>query len=172
MSAMLNVRIFRRHTGGLPPNVIRRATRHFMHQHASDDTIYVLGVGNLGKYVAHSLMKQTSKPVTLLFHRPSLEVKWRAQGGCIQCITDGATDTTSRFGVEVLSPPSASSVTPRLEPPIKYLIVATKTYMTAGALELVKNRLSATSSVLFLQNGMGMWHQTREPSARYPSVVN
>lgn len=126
-----------------------------------DDAIYVLGVGNLGKYVAHSLMKQDSGPVTLLFHRSSLEDQWWSAGSGIECITNGVPDTRSGFRVEVLplliqSPLKYSNKQYALEP-IKYLIVATKTYMTAGALELVKDRLNSETSILFLQNGMSMF---------------
>lgn len=135
------------------PSVSGQALRRFTHQSRSDEAIYVLGIGNLGKYVAHSLMKQASVPVTLLFHRPSLASQWQSAGSAIQCITDGVVDKTSGFGVEVLSPPS-SPASPNA-PTIKYLILATKTYMTAAALELVKARLNSASSVLFLQNGMG-----------------
>jgi 2-dehydropantoate 2-reductase len=127
----------------------------FIHQPTTGSPIHVLGIGNLGKYVAHSLMKQASQPVTLIFHRPSLELQWQSAGCGILCATDGVQDKRSGFRVEVLPPPSASSSQGPLEP-IKYLIVATKTYMTTNALQLVKNRLNSNSSILFLQNGMGM----------------
>ena len=137
-------------------------TRPFTNQFASpDDIIYVLGVGNLGKYVAHSIMKQAPGSVTLLFHRPDLEEQWQSAGSQIQCVTDGVPDATSGFGVEVLppsEPPTADQAHQKLDQtPIKNLIVATKTYMTTSALERVKGRLGPESTVLFLQNGMGMF---------------
>ena len=127
----------------------------------SNDPIYVLGVGNLGKYVAHSLMKQTCRGVILLFHRPGLEEQWRSAASSIQCVTDGVPDKRSGFGVEVLPPlsqsPSKNHSTHGVLEPIMYLIVATKTYMTTNALKLVKDRLHSESSILFLQNGMGIF---------------
>ncbi|KXX82700.1 putative 2-dehydropantoate 2-reductase [Madurella mycetomatis] len=139
------------------------------------DAIYVLGVGNLGKYVAHSLMKEAPGPVTLLFHRSSLEDQWRSAANGIQCITNGVPDTRSGFRIEVLpssaqSPLKCSNKQYALDP-IKYLIVTTKTYMTTGALELVKDRLSSETSILFLQNGMGTMDETSakifpDPKAR------
>ncbi|KAK4135802.1 2-dehydropantoate 2-reductase [Trichocladium antarcticum] len=112
------------------------------------DPIHVLGLGNLGKYIAHSLIRQGSKPVTLLFHRPSLAPQWQSAGCEIRCVTDGVVDKRSGFRVEV-----ANGQGPHA--PIKYLIVATKAYMTTSALQLVKHRLDANSSILFLQNGLG-----------------
>ena len=140
------------------------APRHglrFIHQPKPNesDSIFVLGVGNVGKYVAHSLMKQASEPVTLLFHRPSLQLQWQSAGCAIQSIKDSALDRRTGFRVETLPPPSPATLdkpsrTGPLEP-IKYIIVATKAYMTTTALKLVKDRLSSTTTILFLQNGIG-----------------
>jgi len=159
------LRITRRQSAGRASRVTslgRTFTRPLTNQFASpDDTIYVLGVGNLGKYVAHSLMKQALGSVTLLFHRPGLKEQWQSAGSQIQCVTDGTPDATSGFGVEVLPPSEPSAVDQAHqkpdEKPIKNLIVATKTYMTTGALERVKGRLGPRSTILFLQNGMGMF---------------
>ena len=141
------------------------------------EAIHVLGVGNLGKYVAHAMASaspKTSNPITLLFHREGLEEQWRAAGSGIRCImTNGVADMRSGFRVESLLPTTSASTytststsvctTPPM--PIKYLIVATKTYNTASALSLVRDRLDPESSVLFLQNGMGMfaWPLIRIP---------
>jgi 2-dehydropantoate 2-reductase len=122
-------------------------------------SIHVLGTGNLGKFVAHSIAKHCPEaPVTLLFHRPGLVTAWEAGGRGIECLSDGVVDRRTNFNVELLPPASpdptlTQSVTTSRS--IKYLIVATKTYTTTAALSLVKNRLDSTSSVLFLQNGMG-----------------
>jgi 2-dehydropantoate 2-reductase len=129
------------------------------------EAIHVLGVGNLGKYVAHAVASASPKAsnlITLLFHREGLEEQWRAAGSGIRCImTNGVADTRSGFHLESLLPsttPSTSgSTAPTPAMPIKYLIVATKTYNTTGALSLVRDRLDSESSVLFLQNGMGMF---------------
>ncbi|KAK3936150.1 putative 2-dehydropantoate 2-reductase [Diplogelasinospora grovesii] len=153
------LRTIRRPFGASRPSVSGRALRRFIHRPKLDDPIHVLGVGNLGKYIAHSPMKQASKPVILLFHRPSLDIEWQSAGCGIQCITDSVLDKRSGFRVEVLPPSSPSSSNESSQKgsfePIKYLIVATKTYMTTSALELVKGRLDSKSSILFLQNGMG-----------------
>jgi ketopantoate reductase len=115
----------------------------------SDTPIHILGVGNLGKYVAYSLVKSSPKPVTLIFHRKSLEDEWRAEGEAVTCITDGIRDSRSGFGIETLPTESPAPE------PIKHLIITTKAYMTVDALKPLKHRLNSNSSILFLQNGMG-----------------
>ncbi|KAK0620598.1 2-dehydropantoate 2-reductase [Immersiella caudata] len=122
----------------------------------SDAPIHILGVGNLGKYVAHALAKSSPKPVTLIFHRKSLEDEWRAEAEAITCITDGVSDSRSRFQIETLP------AEPQDPEPIKHLIVTTKAYMTVGALGPLKRRLDSSSTVLFLQNGMGAVDEVRK----------
>ncbi|KAJ8123451.1 hypothetical protein ONZ43_g606 [Nemania bipapillata] len=117
---------------------------------SSLERIYVLGVGNLGKYVAHALRKRHPRlPITLLFHRADLEWEWDAAGRAITLMTDDISDKRTGFDVEFLLDSTGQKA------PIKHLIVATKTYMTAPAIDLVKGRLGKDSSILFLQNGMG-----------------
>lgn len=124
-----------------------------------ENAIHILGVGNLGKYVAHSLMRRnprSSAPITLLFHRKRLLADWDNGGRVIQCIAGGSVDRRGGFKVEVLpsseTGPAADEGVPT---PIKNLIVATKSYATTDALRLIKHRLDRESNVLFLQNGMG-----------------
>lgn len=121
-----------------------------------ENAIHILGIGNLGKYVAHALMKQNPRslaPITLLFHRKRLLADWNNGGRVIQCITHGKVDRRGGFKVEVLPD---SDVDGTLDAtPIKNLIVATKSYATASALDLIKHRLNKESNMIFLQNGMG-----------------
>ncbi|KAI0407966.1 non-ribosomal peptide synthetase [Xylaria palmicola] len=135
----------------VPPVGIPKArTNGFIEHNSSENRIYVLGVGNLGKLVAHALRKRHPQlPITLLLHRADLVSEWDAAGRAITCVTNDIFDTTTGFDIEFLSDSLDNMV------PIKHLIVATKTYMTASALDLVKGRLGSTSSILFLQNGMG-----------------
>ncbi|KAH8839035.1 hypothetical protein MCOR02_002470 [Pyricularia oryzae] len=108
--------------------------------------IYILGLGNLGKYVAHALKKQSSRThVTLLLHRESLLEEWQRCGQTIDCVRDGASDKLSGYSTDLLSGSS----------PINNLIVTTKTYKTVQALAPIRHRLGPESSILFLQNGMG-----------------
>ncbi|KAF2851164.1 2-dehydropantoate 2-reductase [Plenodomus tracheiphilus IPT5] len=109
--------------------------------------IHILGLGNLGKLLAHSLRKHHPKlPITLLFHRPSLLEEWNGAGRSIEIVRGGVSDTQSGFSHEDVSHNGSQ---------IQQLIVATKTHATAKALQPLRGRLSPTSTLLFLQNGIG-----------------
>ncbi|KAI1429134.1 hypothetical protein F5Y12DRAFT_539171 [Xylaria sp. FL1777] len=134
---------------------LEKATNGFNRDVSSPSRIYVIGVGNLGKYIAHALRKRHPRlPITLLFHRVDLASEWDAAGRAITQVVDGIPDKSTGFDVEFLFD-SGHQSTEVPEAPIKHLIVATKTYMTASALSLVKSRLGNDSNILFLQNGMG-----------------
>ncbi|EUC27239.1 hypothetical protein COCCADRAFT_41970 [Bipolaris zeicola 26-R-13] len=112
----------------------------------SKSRVYILGVGNIGKFFAYALRKQhPGLPISLLFHRPSLIGDWDASGRTIECVTDAVSDKRTGFDVEIVSSTD----------PIDNLIVATKTTVTACALGSVKHRLRKSSNILFLQNGIG-----------------
>lgn len=113
--------------------------------------IHILGAGNLGQYLARGLRKQNPQlPVTLLFHRAGLLEDWKAAGEEIECVADGAVDRTGGIDVELLGGGEGEAA------PIRHLIVACKTYMAVSALRQVQGRLDAKSTIVFLQNGMGM----------------
>ena len=114
-------------------------------------TIHVLGLGGVGKLIANNLPASIQAPsVTLLFHRAGLAAQWRESGNCIDVITKGVSKRQSNLRIEEIH-----SGVKQDESVIQNLIVATKTYTTSTALRPIKHRLTADSSILFLQNGMG-----------------
>jgi 2-dehydropantoate 2-reductase len=114
--------------------------------------MHILGIGNLGKFCAHAIRKSDpALAVILLFHRENLREDWTACGKGIEVVTDGVSNTRSGFGVEIMTPDAKEPLTSC----ITHLIVASKSYNTTAALRLVRHRLSESSTVLFLQNGMG-----------------
>lgn len=118
-------------------------------------SIHILGLGNLGKLLAHSLRKSHPEiPITLLFHRPSLAEDWERAGRCIEIVRNGQPDRQGGFLWEGVWKEKGQ---------IQNLILATKTYSTVQALRPLKDRLGSESTVLFLQNGIGMhvFHQRR-----------
>jgi ketopantoate reductase len=117
-----------------------------------DRVVYVLGLGSLGKLVAHSLRKSFPHlPITIVFRRWAAATDWQRGGARIELVgTDGGRDVQEGFEYEVLEEPRAVA---RLD--VRNLIVATKTYDTRGAVTPYVGRLSPASSVLFLQNGLG-----------------
>ncbi|KAF2794799.1 2-dehydropantoate 2-reductase-like protein [Melanomma pulvis-pyrius CBS 109.77] len=110
-------------------------------------SIHILGIGNLGKLLAHSLRKSHPEiPITLLFHRPGLAEDWERAGRCIEIVRNGQPDRQGGFLWGDVWKERGQ---------IQNLILATKTYSTVQALRPLKDRLGSESTVLFLQNGIG-----------------
>ena len=67
-------------------------------------TIYILGAGNLGCFVAHALAGIPQRPpITLLMKRRQFQ-RWEVSGSRIDVINHGMTETRRGFEVEVLRP--------------------------------------------------------------------
>lgn len=114
----------------------------------------MLGIGNIGKLLAHSLARKPSPPlITLLLHRPDMADQYKKAGQSIEIVTNGFSDKQSSFCIEILVNECDTSISPRKT--IQNLIVATKALNTISALGRIKNRLNQRSTILFTQNGMG-----------------
>jgi len=135
--------------------------------------IHILGTGNIGNFVAHALNRIPNRPpTTLLLHKLSLLEAWEAQGRTIELITDGLSDKRREFDVEFalpertirpLSPKAQAATEGSNEGGIIYnLILSVKAPNTVSALTAVKDRLTRQSTILFLQNGMGMIEEVNE----------
>ncbi|KAA8645660.1 hypothetical protein EYZ11_002485 [Aspergillus tanneri] len=145
--------------------------------------IHILGLGNVGTFVAHSLASRASPPpITLLLHNPDLYRTWLAKKKCLAVNTNGLDDIKTGFDINVLGDKTWHSLpywnkdgTPEEgiesqeanveeslarsaedDEHIECLIVTVKAPVTAMALESVSHRLTPDSTVLFLQNGMGV----------------
>ncbi|KAH9879855.1 hypothetical protein J1614_001879 [Plenodomus biglobosus] len=129
--------------------------------------VHILGLGNLGKLLAHSLRKQHPElPITLLFHRPSLLDEWNRAGKCIEIVRGGNSDRQNGFTHEDVS--HSGSL-------IRQLIVATKTHATVRALQSIKERLNSSSTLLFLQNGIGkdsVWYLGDSAYKFFPGTID
>jgi 2-dehydropantoate 2-reductase len=118
----------------------------------SSSSIHVLGLGNLGKLFAHALRRNHPKiPITLLFHRPTLEEEWNKAGQCIEITRKDMPDRIDGFRYEIVEDGKGAE--------IENLVVATKTHATVQAIRPLKDRLKPYSTMLFLQNGIGMISQ-------------
>jgi 2-dehydropantoate 2-reductase len=120
--------------------------------------ISILGIGNIGKLVAHSLARKPNPPlITLLLHRPDLANVFKQVGQSIEIITNGSSNKQSSFLTEIIANgPDDDLKAPRSKF-IRNIIVATKANHAISALDSVKHRLDRQSTVLFTQNGMGKW---------------
>lgn len=170
--------------------------------------IHILGTGNVGKFIAHSLKGIANPPpVTLMFHRHAILQAWEeskkqivVQDGGFQVPRDGydvelVMPLRREHGVELedgmpsvydfpeeIRPHEAARIVassrrdapPQIESdaeeeqrrmpgadavsnePIHNLIVSTKAPRTVAALSAIKHRISANTSICFLQNGLGI----------------
>lgn len=151
--------------------------------------IHILGVGNIGCFVAHSLAsRMTRPPITILLHNRDTYERWLQRQQTIRLMTNGSDDNKTGFDVNVWDNntwhsipyydernPRASSGEPGVDTPsseagksgtdderIECLIVATKAPITIKALSTVSHRLTPDSTILFLQNGMGLIDEVNE----------
>lgn len=131
--------------------------------------IYILGIGGIGKFIAHSLHKHPpTPPITLLFHKPiSLSEFTKPENASqLNLTTDGAPSPSGPFAAELVLPSNRrGSEQKHAEEEIQkqsshtlldYLIVTVKAQQTARSLRPLKHRLTRDSTILFLQNGCGM----------------
>ncbi|TAQ85108.1 hypothetical protein B7494_g6573 [Chlorociboria aeruginascens] len=146
---------------------------------SSKPPIHILGLGNLGCLFAHALATLPSPPpTTLLFHRPTQLEEWEHAGRQMTITTNGTPSSSSGYAVEVIQPPSRpvhNGFSSQSEEIIQHLILTTKTTHTLKALASIKQRLNASSTILFTQNGMGTIEQATahlfpDPSTR-PSYL-
>lgn len=143
-----------------------------------------MGLGSVGKWVAHSLKGiPNAPPVTLVFHNRKKLEEWEKSPKRLQCITDGDTERREDFDAELAIPrfrfhgkeiglragttpqetSEAQSQAPEepgiiygeSEEPINSLVLCMKSTQVLSALSSVKHRLHKESVICFLQNGMG-----------------
>lgn len=142
-----------------------------------DQNVHVLGLGSIGTFAAFSLADIPRTPrITLLLHKPSLyECFVKNKGRIAMRTTEQKLEERSGYNAEVLKegawirPTAQGSGETSIgegwqvaDEPIENLIIATKTIHTVQALRPLQHRLTAESSILFLQNGMGMVEEINE----------
>ena len=130
--------------------------------------IYVLGLGSIGSFIAHSLRSLPDPPsVTLLVHRESLyqEVSSSNWKLGLRVGEDGILEETSGFHAELLRKETSSCTDP-----IRYLIVAVKASATVTALEPLKARIGRETIICLFQNGLGQVEDLNEQLFIDPST--
>ncbi|KAK6580594.1 hypothetical protein PZA11_006830 [Diplocarpon coronariae] len=134
-------------------------------------TIHMLGLGSAGKYIAHSIAAlPNAPPVTLLMHRPLMMQHWHDEGAAIHVIKGNKINTQTNFHIESSAgfsrqdphqqfPGFGPNLEHTAEPPnfpIDTLIVTTQTFKTVSALNSIKHRLRHTSTIFFVNDGLGL----------------
>ncbi|KAI5290590.1 hypothetical protein KEM54_001088 [Ascosphaera aggregata] len=170
--------------------------------------VYILGLGNIGCFVAHSLRSIPNPPrITLLLHNENLYEQWWKEKRRVTLIRHGLVEHARGFDVSVArqgnwyipSQPAIAFTTsaeiandpegevnpetekenPKTwtldEEPIENLILACKATQVEKALQSVAHRILPTSTIVFLQNGMGIIDEVNEKiftdAARRPSYI-
>ncbi|QMW29974.1 ketopantoate reductase PanE/ApbA C terminal-domain-containing protein [Aspergillus flavus] len=138
--------------------------------HTMSPRIHIIGLGSVGVIVANALASLRQRPdLTLMFHR-----RLSCEGQLSLTVNGIYNNVRSGFDVEEFHDghwkrlPGQSG---RRRPssyddphvsPIDTLIVAVKANYTRSVLNTVKHRLSRNSTILFLQNGMGILEEVDE----------
>ncbi|KAK0701520.1 ketopantoate reductase PanE/ApbA-domain-containing protein [Apiosordaria backusii] len=136
----------------------------------TNPTIYILGAGNIGKYVAHALATHVpSVPVTLIFRKRDSFKKFIDSGRKLtRWIDDKTQDSKSGFGAEYIG----QSYKLNRAMPISNLIVATKGQQTLDPVGILAPRLGRNSTVLLLQNGLGVHEELNSQIVAFRSPAN
>jgi 2-dehydropantoate 2-reductase len=120
----------------------------------TQERIYVLGVGNLGRLLATSLSQTpTNPPITLVVHRKSLLEHWESTPG-IEITRRGKVNRFTNFDVEWWTDEKQTNGPIQELTPIRNLIVATKATSVMSQIDRLRRYLHSASTIAFVQNGM------------------
>lgn len=147
--------------------------------------VHVLGLGNVGTFIAHSLAsRQSPPPITLLLHNTQLLTEFRRKKYSLAINHHGMDDVKGGFDVEVLSRSEWYKVDTQDvknksrarntsdeeeyfenttdEEDIDCLIVCTKANVTEKAIQTISHRLTSNSTICLVQSGMGLVDRLNE----------
>lgn len=150
--------------------------------------IHILGAGCLGIFVAHQISGIPDRPrITLLIRSPAMLNLWQKSNKSLEVVTRGVEDQRYGYDVELLpllnteqSAVAAEKLGEDSSSPekrfgkevnmdqasnsdiIHHLILSVKAPHTMLALSMVAHRLTQDSTIVFLQNGLGMVDEVNE----------
>lgn len=164
--------------------------------------IHILGMGNVGSFIAHALASRPSPPpITLMLQDSDMYRQWLERKGAIHVHSDGLDSVKSGFDINVFKNTSwysmpqgrqntsdGEKVDYRLlsrklretntsqvysehvedNSHIDCLIITCKAPQTVKAVLSVKHRLSPASTILFLQNAMGVLDEVNNQVFPFP----
>ncbi|KAI7861703.1 2-dehydropantoate 2-reductase [Spinellus fusiger] len=120
--------------------------------------IHIFGVGAVGCYVASQIPTDENK-VTLLLHTQQHIKQFEDRGRSILYTRLNETEKKLGFDTELINTTTSTS---KNDSVIEYLVICTKAQYTISALKPLIHRLTKDSTVLILQNGMGMIENIKE----------
>ncbi|KAJ7631062.1 ketopantoate reductase-like protein [Roridomyces roridus] len=117
---------------------------------------HVLGLGPLGSLIAHHLRRaiSPSHSITLLYSKASV---LRRAPNALHVETAGALSSSSGFVYETFEPPATPQAVS--QGPIESLLVTTRLNNTLHAIRRLLPRLSPNSTIVLVQNGLGVYEQ-------------
>lgn len=142
-----------------PPRPSPQQPQEYPYPEANPQSrIHVLGIGNIGKLVAHALRTLPAPPpISLLLQNHTKRLQFESAGAAITIFRPNSNESSiAGFDVEVTNA-FALDGSPIVSPwPIWNLIVTTKAHQTVAALKPIVGRLTKDSTIMILQNGMGV----------------
>ncbi|KAM0428269.1 hypothetical protein ACHAPT_007170 [Fusarium lateritium] len=127
----------------------------------SEQRIYILGIGNLGRLFASSLAQAPERPpITLVVHRKELLRQW-TEGQGIELLRSGTLEKNKNFNIEwwTESVPDTGPISEVAQGgKLQNLIITTKASAALPQVDRVRRYLDRNSTVAFAQNGMSkLW---------------
>jgi 2-dehydropantoate 2-reductase len=155
--------------------------------------LHIVGLGPIGTLVAHHLRISLPREhkITLLHRSKQLAARERRDGGVIRIENNGVVTSSTGYHSEVfdeethvrcgwktkqdfleykrdMSPGPHTSVTPL--PQIESLIVTVKAQLALPIIECLRPRLSANSTIVLLQHGLGVYERLIQRVFRNPET--
>lgn len=127
--------------------------------------LHIIGLGNVSKLIAHSLMTSQSPPTITMVFRSKDRLHDFTKAGLSITLYRRENGETTAEGFHGVSTDSLKANHKR----IQTLIVGTKAYDALAAIRDVVFRLDSDSEVIFIQNGMGK-RKTVEGFSRYKLI--
>ncbi|PGG97313.1 hypothetical protein AJ79_09244 [Helicocarpus griseus UAMH5409] len=147
--------------------------------------IHIIGVGNIGGFIAHALAGvERPPPITLLLHSPTMLERWKRSKERMTLVQNGVAEHRWGFNINVkrnddiwyyvpqdsklAKEQKAAGGYPERDPALAHheeihnLIVASKATGVRRALESVKHRLTPYSTIAFVHNGLGIEEEINE----------
>ena len=137
------------------------------------ERIYIQGLGHYGTLVAHAIAGLPHRPpITLLLHTATFH-QWERNDRCTEVLYNKTGEKRRDYEIELLRPDWSTEEAVLPDAPnyqgdgtesniILQLILSVRPQYTLFALSEVAHRLTHDSTVLFLQNGMGMVDEVNE----------
>ena len=133
--------------------------------------LHILGIGSIGTLVAHSLRRAlpTTHSISLIHKSPKQQLLFLEKGSISLERAGVVSDSTSPFIHEIAEYDGAKEKeTSPITTPIESVIVSLKAQYTLNAIRKLAPRLNSSSTIVLLQNGMGMYELLSREVFRNP----